>query len=76
MAKWNYLRRAYAISDFAYMKVCEAEMNDPIDESISAVANDIRVILEMAEDSFITVAETPDEYRTIRQCRKWLQDFT
>ena len=75
MAKWGYLAKAYAISDFAYMKQCEAEMNEPIDESLSAVAKDIEIVLEMAEDNFITVAETPEEYRTIRQCKKWLRDF-
>lgn len=75
MAKWGYLARAYAINDYAYMKQCEAEMNEPIDESLSAVTKDIEIVLEMAEDNFITVSETPEEYRTIRQCKKWLRDF-
>lgn len=75
MAKWGFLARAYAIGDYAYMKQCESEMNEVIDESIDAVANDIKIILEMAEDNFITVTETPNEYRTIRQCKKWLSDF-
>ena len=75
MAKWGFLARAYAISDFAYMKQCEEEMNEPIDESLPAVTDDIRIVLEMAEDNFITVAETLEEYRTIRQCKKWLKDF-
>ena len=75
MAKWGFLARAYAIGDYAYMKQCESEMNEVIDESIDAVANDIKIVLEMAEDNFITVTETPHEYRTIRQCKKWLLDF-
>lgn len=75
MARWGYLARAYAIKEYAYMKACESEMNEAIDESISAVANDIRIVLEMAEDNFVSAAETPYEYRTIRQCKKWLSDF-
>lgn len=75
MAKWGFLARAYAIGDYAYMKQCEAEMNEVIDESIDAVANDIKIVLEMAEDNFMTATETPHEYRTIRQCKKWLSDF-
>ena len=72
---WGYLRRAYAISDFAYMKQCEAEMNEPVDETLSAVTEDIKIVLEMAIDTCISARETPEEYRTIRQCRKWLNDF-
>ena len=82
MAKWGYLARAYAINDYAYMRETEAEnspeQNDRTDEEadrIEEVRKDIRIILEMAEDNFITVAETPDEYRTIRKCKKWLKDF-
>lgn len=75
MSKWGYLARAYAIKEFAYMKACEADNGDAIDESIEAVRKDIEIILEMAEDNFITVSETPYEYRTIRQCKKWLRDF-
>ena len=75
MAKWGYLRRAYAISDFAYMKQCEAEMNEPIDETLSTVTHDIEIVLEMAEDNFISARETPEEYRTIYQCKRWLNDF-
>lgn len=75
MAKWGYLARAYAIDEYAYMKQSEAEMGYVIDESIDAVIRDIEIVLEIAEDNFVTVAETPYEYRTIRQCKKWLADF-
>lgn len=67
MAKWGYLARAYAIKEFAYMKQCEAEMGDTIDESLRAVTDDIEIVLEIAEDN--------DDYGTIRQCKRWLRDF-
>ena len=82
MAKWGYLARAYAISEYAYMRSIEAENTPDANgrteaqaDQIDEVRNDIEIILEMAEDNFITVSETPYEYRTIRQCRKWLSDF-
>ena len=82
MAKWGYLARAYAISDYAYLRATEAEnapeQNGRTDEEadrIESVREDIKIVLEIAEDNFITVSETPDEYRTIRQCKKWLHDF-
>lgn len=75
MAKWGYLARAYAIEEYAYMKQCEAENGDVIDESIDAVIRDIEIVLEIAEDNFVTAAETPYEYKTIRQCKRWLADF-
>lgn len=77
MSKWGYLARAYAIKEFAYMKATEAENPEdgPVDEGITAVINDIKIILEMAEDNYISAKETPEEYRTIKQCKKWLHDF-
>lgn len=82
MAKWGYLARAYAINDYAYMRATEAEnsaeANGRTEEQadrIEDVRDDIKIILEMAEDNFITTSDTPDEYRTIRQCKKWLRDF-
>ena len=80
--KWDYLRRAYAISDYAYMRQTEAENspceNDRTDaeaDTFEQVKRDIEIVLEMAEDNFITARDTPEEYRTIRKCRKWLADF-
>ena len=80
--KWGYLRRAYAISDYAYMRQIEAEntpeQNDRTDaeaDALEEVRRDIKIVLEIAEDNFVTVRDTPDEYRTIRQCKKWLADF-
>ena len=82
MAKWGYLARAYAIKEYAYLRQNEAENTDEENGRTSAeadrieeVTEDIKIVLEMAEDNFITVAETFDEYRTIRQCKKWLKDF-
>ena len=64
---WGWLARAYAIKEFAYMKQCEAESDDVVDESFEAVKNDIRYVLEVAVDN--------DDHGTIRQCQKWLRDF-
>ena len=64
---WGWLARAYAIKEFAYMKQCEAESDDVVDESFETVKNDIRYVLEVAVDN--------DDRGTIRQCRKWLKDF-
>ena len=72
---WGWLARAYAIEEFAYMKATEADNGDEVDESFDTVVGDVEIILEMAEDTFISARETPTEYRTIRQCRKWLKDF-
>ena len=75
MAKWGYLARAYNIEDFRYMRECEFENGDIIDDSLEAVIEDIKIVLEMNEDSYISAKETPDEYRQIRQCKNWLRDF-
>lgn len=76
---WGYLARAYAIQDYADMRATEAENEDArSDEEADkneAVKDDIKIVLEMAEDNFSSVKETPEEYRTIRQCKKWLKDF-
>lgn len=80
--KWDYLRRAYAISDYAYMRQTEAEntpeengRTDAEADTLPEVRRDIKIVLEIAEDNFVTVRDTPEEYRTIRQCKKWLADF-
>ena len=64
---WGWLARAYAIKEFAYMKQCEAESDDVVDESFETVKNDIRYVLGVAIDN--------DDRGTIRQCRKWINDF-
>lgn len=80
--KWDYLRRAYAISDYAYMRQTEVEntpeengRTDAEADTLPEVRRDIKIVLEIAEDNFVTVRDTPEEYRTIRQCKKWLADF-
>ena len=70
---WGYLARAYAIKEFALMKETEADNGDEIDESIDAVRDDIEIILEMAEDNLYD--DYQYNYRTIKQCKKWLEDF-
>ena len=75
---WGYLARAWAIDEYAYYRqIQESDTNEDgisLDE-FSEVAYTIRTILAMAEDSCITARETPYEYKTIRQCKKWLKDF-
>ena len=75
MAKWGYLARAYNIEDFCYMRECEVDNGDTIDDSLEAVVEDIKMVLEINEDNYISVKETPGEYRQIRKCKKWLRDF-
>lgn len=78
MAKWGYLKRAYAIKEFAYMRANEAEEEDyspVVADTLPEVTHDVRFILEMAEDCYISQKETPHEYNTIRQCKRWLKDF-
>ena len=74
--KWNYLRRAYAIDDFREMRRAELDNGETLDDTFPAVKEDVRYILEMAEGNYTTAAITPCEYRTIRQCKKWLNDFS
>ena len=65
MAKWGYLARAYAIDDYAYLRATEAENSDEANGRTSAEADriedvieDIKIVLEMAEDNFITGVST------------------
>ena len=71
MAKWGYLARAYAIKEYAYLRTTEAEnldhRTDEEADTLSAVINDIKTVLEMAEDN--------DDRSTIRQCKNFLRDF-
>ena len=71
MAKWSYLARAYAIKEYAYLRATESEnLNHRTDEkanTLSEVINDIKTVLEMAEDN--------DDRSTIRQCKNFLRDF-
>ncbi len=80
MAKWNYLRRAYAIKEYAYLRETEAENEDcrsaEVADSIEEVRSDIKYILEMNESCFSTARDDPYEYNTIRQCKRWLKDFS
>ena len=82
MAKWGYLARAYAIKEYSYLRQTEAENSDEENGRTSAeadeienVRDDIRIVLEMAEDNCDSARESPYEYQTIRQCKKWLKDF-
>ena len=80
--RWGYLARAYEIKEYAYMRHNESENtpeeNDRTEEEADAfeqVKADIEDLLEMADDNYISARETPYEYRTIKQCKKWLKDF-
>ena len=75
MAKWDYLRRAYAIKEYAYLREIDEERTSEEADSIEAVRSDIRYILGMNESVFSTAREDPYEYRIIRQCKRWLKDF-
>lgn len=72
MGKWGYLARAYAIKEYAELRCIEAEnVRDRTDEqadTITEVLNDIEIVLEIAEDN--------EDKRTIKQCRKFLDDFS
>ncbi len=79
MAKWGYLARAYAIKEYSCLRQTEAENQDArpdeVADSLSEVIEDVKCVLEMAEDNFSSWADTPEEGRTIRQCKKFLTDF-
>ena len=74
MAKWGYLRRAYAISEYAYHRSLPENQTAELD-SLSEVIEVIKDILEIAQDNYESARETPEEYRTIIQCKKFLADF-
>lgn len=78
---WGYLARAYAIAEYAYLRATETEpgnirwRTDKEADTIESVRDDIKYVLELAEEGYISAKETPDEYKTIRQCKRWLKDF-
>lgn len=74
MAKWGYLARAYAIEEYAYYRSIQ-DAEDPQLDTLPEVIEDIKDILQMAEDNYENARETPEEYRTIKQCKKFLADF-
>lgn len=71
MAKWSYLARAYAIKEYAYLRTTESENSerrtDEQANTLNEVINDIKTVLEMAEDN--------NDLSTIRQCKNFLRDF-
>lgn len=71
MAKLGYLKRAYNIPEYAYLRQTAAEnpgaRPDEVADTLPEVLDDVRMILEMAE--------TVDDRQTIRQCRRFLADF-
>lgn len=78
MAKWGYLARAYAISEYAMhreqIKRSGLE-NGEVDDSLDMVKQVIWDILRKAEINFVSAKETPYDYRLIKQCKKFLEDF-
>ena len=86
MAKWGYLRRAYAISEYAYMRsiqdytqeggkyASQAEMDAELDK-LPCVVADVKDILEMATEQLDDPTEHAAAYRTVKQYKKFLADF-
>lgn len=86
MAKWGYLRRAYAIKEYAYYRsiqdytheggkyASQQEMDAELDK-LPCVVEDVKDILEMATEQLDDSTEHAAAYRTVRQCKKFLADF-
>lgn len=86
MAKWSYLRRAYAIGEYAYMRsiqdytqeggkyASQADMDAELDK-LPCVVADVRDILEMATEQLDDPTERAAACRTVKQCEKFLADF-
>lgn len=86
MAKWGYLRRAYAISEYAYMRsiqdytqeggkyASQQEMDAELDK-LPHVIKDVKDVLQMATEQLDDPTEHAAAYRTIKQCEKFLADF-
>lgn len=86
MAKWGYLRRAYAIKEYAYYRsiqdytqeggkyASQQEMDAELDK-LPCVVADVKDILEMATERLDDPTEHAAAYRTVRQCKKFLADF-
>lgn len=78
MAKWGYLRRAYAIKEYAYLRQTEAEnpqdaRDENVADSLPEVIKDLQIVMEMAEENLYD--DYPYNYRTIKQCKKFFADF-
>lgn len=76
--KWSYLRRAYAIKEYAYLRANEAAnretcRSEELANSLTEVLSDLHDIYEMAQDSL--ECDYQYNYRTIRQCEKFFKDF-
>lgn len=86
MAKWGYLRRAYAIKEYAYYRsiqdytqeggkyASQQEMDAELDK-LPCVVEDVKDILEMATEQLDDSTEHAAAYRTVRKCKKFLADF-
>ena len=75
MAKWGFAARANAIYGYAERRA--ALMINPNDECEFDIAKMIiRDILRSAKTQYISDRETPHDYNVIKQCEKFLDDFT
>lgn len=86
MAKWGYLRRAYAIKEYAYYRsiqdytqeggkyASQQEMDAELDK-LPCVVADVKDVLQMATEQLDDSTEHAAAYRTVRQCKKFLADF-
>ena len=70
MAKWGYLARAKAIPGFAD-RFFDCDKEDEYD----IVKMIVRDILREAKNNFSTRALDPYNYRIIKQCERFLEDF-
>jgi len=75
MAKWGFIARARAIEGYdeyrsGLMIAADDEYEFDIAKSI------VRDILARAKVQYISARETPHDYRIIKQCERFLDDFT
>lgn len=78
MAKWGYLARAYAIGEYAVYRANLIDNGEDSEEEndFYTVKSIIKDILVMAENNYVSRRETPYDYRLIKQCKKFLEDFS
>lgn len=75
MAKWGFIARARAIDGYDeyrsdLMIAADDEYEFDIAKSI------VRDILARAKAQYISARETPHDYRIIKKCERFLDDFT
>lgn len=75
MSKWGFIARARAIDGYdEYRSRLMIAANDEYELDIAKSI--VRDILARAKVQYISARETPHDYRTIKQCERFLEDFT